>query len=99
MEAHFLERTLFCSVQSINAVVVVRVISSHVAHLSERDTNQAASICKKGADVVDCPDQATCGGGAILSCSFFLERKMDGSACVLTAEAEEEVDAVVQALR
>lgn len=77
--------SLFCS------------LSHHLIHLSERDASQA--VCKKGAEVADCPAQATCGGGGILTCDFPLERKMDGSACVLTAEAKEEVDAVVEALR
>lgn len=66
-------------------------------HISERDAKQA--ICKKGTEVMDCPDRATCRGGSIIDCEVPLEIKMDGSACVLTAEAEEEVDAVVQALR
>lgn len=66
-------------------------------HLSERDASH--TVCKMGAEIADCPDQATCGGGSILACDFPLERKVDGSACVLTAEAKEEVNAVVEALR
>eukprot|EP00903_Cladosiphon_okamuranus_P005349 g5345.t1 len=64
---------------------------------SERDAIQA--VCKKGAEVVDCPEQATCGRGKILACNIPLEKKMDGSACVLNAVAKEEVDAVIEALR
>lgn len=80
-------------------VFVLHLPSSHVVscHLSERGAKQA--LCKTGAEVVDCPDQATCGRGSILACVFPLEKKMDGSACVLIAAAEEEVKAVVEALR
>ena len=72
-------------------------MSMSFVNLSERDASQA--VCKKGAEVADCPAHAVCGGGGILTCDFPLERKMDGSACVLTADAKEEVDAVVEALR
>lgn len=93
-----IDQTLLCPTRSRSddCYFVVRHLI-HLTHLSERDAIQSA--CKKGAEVVDCPDQATCGGGSILACDFPLEKKMDGSACVLTAEAKEEVNAVVEALR
>lgn len=40
-----------------------------------------------------------CAGGKLHYCDLPFEKKEDGTACVLTAEVEEEVNAVVDALR
>jgi len=72
------------------------LVQMRLLYLSEREANLA--VCKPGVEVADCPEQATCALGKLLHCAMPFERHADGTACVLNAEAEEEVNAVVEAL-
>lgn len=66
-----------------------------LSDLSERGT----AACKEGAEITDCPSQGVCGAGRLLTCNLPFTTTEDSSDCILTAEVEEEAQAVVEALR
>lgn len=62
-------------------------------------SDEDPSVCEKGAQVAECPREATCRLGRILSCELPFNLAADGQGCVMSRELEEEVHAVVEVLR